>query len=69
MGVCTIGLRKVWNADSYGMRECDQGEMCDLKKKWATVDIYRTPCFSTILSVIMCRDKYISVLFFKCEWI
>jgi len=39
MGVCTIGLRKVWNADSYGMRECDQGEMCDLKKKWATVDI------------------------------
>jgi len=46
MGVCTIGLRKVWNTDSYGKREYDQGEMCDLKKKWvidkmkwATVDI------------------------------
>jgi len=38
MGVCTIGLRKVWNKDGYGRREYDQGEMCDLKK-WTTVDI------------------------------
>jgi len=29
MGVCTRGLRKVWNKDSYGRREYDQGEMCD----------------------------------------
>ena len=34
--------------------------------KWYTVDI-KNSCFSTILSVIIGRDKYISVLFFKCE--
>jgi len=39
MGVCTIVLRKVWNTDSYGRKEYYQGEMCDLKKKWVTVDI------------------------------
>jgi len=36
------------------------------KMKWYTVDI-KNSCFSTILSVIIGRDKYISVLFFKCE--
>ena len=74
MGVCTIGL-KVWNKDQdgYGRREYVQREMYNLKLKWAidkmkwyTVDI-KNPCFSTILSVIIGRDKYISVLFFKCE--
>jgi len=25
----------VWDKDSYGRREYDQREMCDLKKKWA----------------------------------
>jgi len=39
MRVCIIGLRKIWNTDSYGRREYDQGEMCALKKKWVTVDI------------------------------
>jgi len=36
------------------------------KMKWYTVDIKKS-CFSTILSVIIGRDNYISVLFFKCE--
>jgi len=35
MGVCTIGLRKVWNKDGYGRKEYVQRGMCDLKKKWA----------------------------------
>ena len=72
MGVCTIEL-KVWNNDGYGKREYVQREMYNLKLKWAigkmkwyTVDI-KNSCFSTILSVIIGRDKYISVLFFKCE--
>ena len=72
MGVCTIGL-KAWNKDGYGRREYVQSEMYNLKLKWAigkmkwyTVDI-KNSCFSTILSVIIGRDKYISVLFFKCE--
>ena len=72
MGVCTIGL-KVWNKDSYGRREYVQREMYNLKLKWAigkmkwhTVDI-KNSCFSTILSVIIGRDKYISVRFSKCE--
>jgi len=46
IGVSTIGLRKAWDKDSYGRREYDQREMCDLKKnwaigkmKWVTVDI------------------------------
>jgi len=69
MGVCKIGL-KVWNKDGYGRREYVQREMYNLKLKWAigkmkwyTVDI-KNSCFSTILSVIIGRDKYISVLFF-----
>jgi len=57
MGVCTIGL-KVWNKDVYGRREYVRRELCKLKKEL---------CFSTILFVIIGRDKYISVLFFKCE--
>jgi len=72
MGVCTIGLT-VWNKDSYGRREYVQREMYNLKLKWAigkmkwyTVYI-KNSCFSTILSVIIGRDKYVSVLFFKCE--
>ena len=72
MGVCTIRL-KVSNKDGYGRREYVQREMYNLKLKWAigkikwyTVDI-KNSCFSTILSVIIGRDKYISVLFFKCE--
>ena len=72
MGVCTTGL-KVWNKDDYGRREYVQRKMYNLKLKWAigkmkwyTVDINNS-CFSTILSVIIGRDKYISVLFFKCE--
>ena len=65
MGVCTIGL-KVWNKDGYGRREYVQREMCILKlklkwaigkMKWYTVDI-KNSCFSTILSVIIGRDKY-----------
>jgi len=46
MGVCTIGLRKVWNKDGYGKREYVKTEMCNLKMKqaigkmkWYTVDI------------------------------
>ena len=74
MGVCTIGL-KVWSKDGYGRREYVQREMYNLKLKWAIgkmkwyrVDI-KNSCskLSTILSVIMGRDKYIYVLFFKCE--
>ena len=72
MGVCTIGL-KVWNKNGYGRREYVQSEMYNLNLKWAigkmkwyTVDI-KNSCFSTILSVIKGRDKYICVLFFKCE--
>jgi len=72
IGVCTIGV-KVWNKDGYRRREYVQREMYNLKLKWAigkmkwyTVDI-KNSCFSTILSVIKGRDKYISVLFFKCE--
>ena len=72
MGVCTIGL-KVWNKDGYRRREYIQRELYYLKLKWAigkmkwyTVDI-KNSYFSTILSVIIGRDKYISVLFFKCE--
>jgi len=72
MGVCTIGL-KVWNKDGYGRREYVQREMYNLKLKWAigkmkwyTIDI-KNSCFSTILSVIIGRDKYISLLFFKCK--
>ena len=75
MGVCTIvtiGL-KVWNKDGYGRRGYVRREMYNLKLKWAiskmkryTVDIMNS-CFSITLSVIIGRDKYISVLFFKCE--
>jgi len=72
MGVCTIGL-KVWNKDGCGRRAYVQREMYNLKLKWAigkmkwyTVYI-KNSCFSTILSVITGRDKYIFVLFFKCE--
>ena len=72
MGVCTIRL-KVWNKDGYGRREYVQREMHNLKLKWVigkmkwyTVDI-KNSCFSTILSVTIGRDKYISVLFYKCE--
>ena len=67
MGVCTIGL-KAWNKDGYGRREYVQREMYNLKLKWAigkmkwyAVDI-KNSCFSTILSVIIGRDKYISAL-------
>jgi len=35
--------------------------------KWYTVDINNS-CFSTILSVIIGRDKYISVLFLNVSW-
>ena len=66
MGVCTIGL-KVWNEDGYRRREYVQREMYNLKlksaigkMKWYRVDIENL-CFSTILSVIIGRDKYISV--------
>ena len=72
MGACTIRL-KVWNKDGYGRREYVQREMYNFKLKWAigkmkwhTVDI-KNSCISTILSVIIGGDKYISVLFFKCE--
>ena len=72
MRVCTIVL-KVWSKDGYGRREYVQREMYNLKLKWAigkmkwyTVDI-KNSCLSTILSVIIGRDKYISVLFFKWE--
>ena len=73
MGVCTIGSN-VWNKDGYGRREYVEREMYNLKLKWAigkrkwyTVDI-KNSCYSTILSVIIGRDKYISVLFFKSMW-
>ena len=72
MGVCTIGLN-AWNKDGYGRREYVQREKYNLKLKWAigrmkwyTADI-KNSCFSTILSVIIGRDKYISLLFFKRE--
>jgi len=72
MGICTIGL-KVWDKDGYGRSEYVQREMYYLKLKWAigkmkwyTVDI-KNSCFSTMLSVTIGRDKYISVLFFKYE--
>jgi len=72
MGVCTIGL-KVWNEDGYERREYVQREMCNSKWKWAigkmkwyTVDI-KNSFFSTMPSVIISRDKYIFVLFFKRE--
>ena len=72
MGVSPIGL-EVWNKDGYGRREYVQREMYNLKLKWAigkmkwyTVDI-KNSCFSTIPSIIISRDKYFSVLFFKCE--
>ena len=71
MGVCTTEL-KVWNKYGYGRREYVQREMYNLKlklkwaigkMKWYTVDI-KNSCFSTILSVITGKDKYISALFF-----
>jgi len=72
MGVYTIGL-KVWNKGGYGRREYVQREMYNLKLKWAIgkmkwyTFVIKNSCFSTILSVIIGRDNYISVLFFKCE--
>jgi len=38
-GCMYIGLRKVWKKDSHARREYHERGMCNVKKKWATVDI------------------------------